>query len=425
MVPIFRCLLISTLFLVLGGSLQAQSLSRSGFPAAQESKPQLKRLPCDGVSIFEEDFNQGSNLPAGFTSLDLDGGTPKSNIQFLTPQGGWQVIPDLKDSTGGNLSLASPSWYESDTLASNDWLILPQFTQLAANTCFSFLAYSQDALFGESFEVRISTTGNATADFLANDPLLSVSDLGSDFSFQSIDLGAYGGQDVYIAIRHTSLNRFILVLDDLKFSSVERRDLALQSVDTMSLTLPGDTLLIQGSLVNRGLDTLVFDSAELTLAYRVDNGPFFRDLVDTAFTLLPNEVFDFTHVRPFVAPGFGLFYIEVTFNEIEGDENPANDTLLIRIPVGTVLNISDEAGPSWRLTPNPTPGILQVQWENLAPQDLTVLLTDVQGKRFELPLTQRSANQFTVDLTSFSPGIYFLVASNSEGILFSEKIIKQ
>ncbi|MEM9987703.1 MAG: T9SS type A sorting domain-containing protein, partial [Bacteroidota bacterium] len=235
----------------------------------------------------------------------------------------------------------------------------------------------------------------------------------------------FAGQDVYVAIRHTSLNRFIMVLDDLKFSSVKRRDLAIQSVDTMALMVPGDTLLIQGSVVNRGLDTLVFDSAELTMAYRVDNGPYFRDLVDTAFFLLPNEVFDFTHVRPFVAPGFGLFYIEVTFNEIGGDESPANDTLIVRIPVGTVLNISSEEGPRWTLTPNPTPDVLRVQWEGSSLQELTIHLTNLQGQRLAVPLIQQDTHQLSYDLASLSPGIYFLVASNSKGVLFSEKIIKQ
>lgn len=417
---LFLCLL------GLGLSVSAQSYSRSGFPAQTEGKPSFKREACAGDSIFSEDFNDASDLPEGFAALDLDGQTPRSAIQFLTPMGGWQVVDDFKDSTGGNRSLASPSWYQSDSVPSDDWLILPPFTDLPPNACFSFLAYSQDSLFPESYEVRVSTTGNLPGDFLANDPLLTVAAQPSDFSFQTIDLGPYAGQDIYLAIRHTSLNQFVLVIDDLRLSSVKRRDLAVFSVDTTALDFPGDTFLIKGRIINRGLDTLAFDSAGATVGYRVNNSPYYRDLIDTAFTLLPNETFAFEHVRPFVAPGFGLFYIEVIVNAMPGDEQLSNDTLVVRIPVGAVLNVTAPTGPSWTLGPNPVREQIHIDWAAPLKTSGYLQLMDLQGRQVGPGWTvNRGTLRQQLSLGQLAPGLYLLQFTTENGAVTRARIRKE
>ncbi len=426
MQPILR-----TTFLIFGivglyFSLSAQINSRSGFPARAESKTAFKRVPCDGDAFFSETFDGSNTLPTGFQTLDEDGEVPRDEILFLTPQGGWQIIADYKDSTNGNLSVASPSWYQNDSIPSDDWLILPQVSNLPANTCFSFLAYSQDSLFAESYEVRISTSGTTPADFLANDPILVVDSQPADLSYQAVDLAAYEGQDVSLAIRHTSLDRFILVVDDFRMTSVKRTDLAVFSIDTTSLDLPGDTFLIRGSIVNRGLDTLSFDSAEAVVGYRYNNSPYYRDRIDTAFTLLPNETFEFEHVRPFVAPGFGLFYIEAIINVIPGDEQLSNDTLIVKIPVGTVLSVDTQEEVPWTLSPNPADDHLFIQWPKALTQAGEVSVLDLQGRQIGASRTVNlGASAVSIPVNRLAPGLYLLQFTPQSGRPYYSRFRKQ
>ncbi len=396
-----------------------QSYSRSGAPATQEAKPVLKRLPCAGEAFFTENFDQSAALPTGFQVLDQDGQTPRRNIQFLTPRGGWQVITDLKDSSNGNQSIVSPAWYEADSIPSDDWLILPQQSNLPANTCFSFLAYSQDSAYPEQYEVRVSTTGPDPADFLANAPLLTVDAQPTDFSHQTVDLGAFVGEDVYLAIRHTSLNRFILVIDDLRLSTVSRRDIALLSVDTTgfaSFQLPGDTVVVRGTLANRGLDTLAFDSGELVVRYRLSNGESHGDRLDSAFTLLPNETFDFEHYRPFTTFGLGRFVLEVFVEPLAGEAATRNNFLRVPYTVGTVLDL-DATGPGqWQVGPNPTRGALTVKWPAPLRRIGFLELLNLQGQGVgKAQVLPKGTQQQSLDLSHLPSGLYLLHYSDVAG----------
>ncbi|MEO0639492.1 MAG: hypothetical protein AAFY70_07200, partial [Bacteroidota bacterium] len=82
-------------------------------------------------------------LPTGWVALDLDEQSPRFEVSLLTPEPGWQLVPDFKDPVGNNTVLASPSWYDNDTVASNDWLITPLIQNLPVRTCLSWYAYSR------------------------------------------------------------------------------------------------------------------------------------------------------------------------------------------------------------------------------------------------------------------------------------------
>jgi len=414
--------MLAIALLLAGSMLFAQAPSRSGNPSIPMPKPQFKRFGCQGDNIFQENFNGQDTLPSGWLGLDFDGGTPRPQIQFLTPTGGWQVWIDPKDSTSGNLSLVSPSWYDDANLTSNDWLISPQVTDLPLNTCFSWVAYSQDIDYPESYEVRISTSGTDTADFLANDPLLIVEAEDADFSYYSLDLSSYAGQDIHVAFRHTSTDAFMLVLDDVRMDEVEQLDLAVFELETAEID-SGDEVIIAGAFINRGLDTVEVDSGQLVFGYEV-GGAIFYDTLERALNLLPNDTIQFVHDTAWIAPDQGIFQFKIFHEAIPGDQDISNDTLTISIGVETVIiGINELNEPGWTVGPNPTQDKINIRWEAPTSQAGMLLISDLTGRYIMPPKSIRSGTEKTIlSLSSLPAGLYLLQFVGENGQRQTQRI---
>lgn len=101
----------------------------------------------------------------------------------------------------------------------DDYMISPQITLAASGNELSFWAKSCDAQFGdETFDVLVSTTGTAVADFTPIEAdVLSPADL--TYYEYTYGLDDYAGQQVYIAIRCTSADMFGFMVDDFKVTT--------------------------------------------------------------------------------------------------------------------------------------------------------------------------------------------------------------
>jgi hypothetical protein len=87
--------------------------------------------------------------------------------------------------------------------------------------------------------------------------------------------------------------------------------------------------------------------------------------------------------------------------------------------VGTVLGVANNSLNSVSVFPNPSNGIFNFNLpSNLEVTNATV--TDVLGKQFKVDLS----NSNSIDLTSFSGGVYVLKLETSEGILSKKLIIE-
>jgi subtilisin-like proprotein convertase family protein len=162
----------------------------------------------DEVAL-SEDFEAYSNgqLPTGWTQVDQDNGTC-----IVTGFGGfsrWIVFSGIPAHSGTKFVANA---YNSPPVANNDWLILP-VQNLTGSIQLSYWAASQDPAYLETFEVRVSTTGNTPADFTH---LISTHvDVPSAYTQYTDDLSAYSGAPFYIAFHYTSVDEFILKLDDV------------------------------------------------------------------------------------------------------------------------------------------------------------------------------------------------------------------
>jgi hypothetical protein len=147
-----------------------------------------------GHAQFTESFD--TEIPATWTIVNVDGGDT------------W--VHNTTDNYLG-AGHARISW---DSNAHDDYLISPQFTVTSGvSDRISFWAAISSG-WTETFEVRLSTTGNAPADFTEV--------LGSETATVDVatyekftyNLSAYNGVPVYIAIRATDTDRFYLHIDE-------------------------------------------------------------------------------------------------------------------------------------------------------------------------------------------------------------------
>lgn len=171
------------------------------------------------INYFATSFDGG--MPDGALSVDVD----QQTLHFTMVQAGFDQGDAWKVFTlDGNSYAASPARHKvakgETALAADDWMVLPAVRIMDADATLTWqartIAESIDE--GCSYEVRVSTTGNRPEDF-TEAPLLTVeAEELSAWNTRSVSLSDYAGREVWIAFRHTSLNREILALDDISVS---------------------------------------------------------------------------------------------------------------------------------------------------------------------------------------------------------------
>ena len=416
-------LILSLLFLI-ANEITAQSPSRSGFPADKESKNAFRRFPCGGITVLDEKFEEGNTLPAGWLSIDADGLAPKTEIRFLTPSQGWQSIIDFKDPDSMNHAWASPSWYEDTAGTSNDFLITPKVL-LPANTCLSWYAYSQDKFFPESYEIRVSTTTPDEAGFLQNEAVEIINQEGDEFTYRSISLNDYAGQEVYIAFRHTSKDKFILVLDDIRLAQVENTDIAMFNVDRIkSLTL--DTLTIKGAVINRGLTSMDFDSAQMKISYQINDEEIKTIGLGRAFTLLPNDTVRFAHDSLWAPPSFATYRLRVWVGGFGTDDQVENDTIGRFQSIGLTTALEPEKKNKLEIYPNPARHSIKLNLSTHTFRQADIYLTDIQGRMLWKARKDSSyPDSLEIPIGHLTPGLYFLQLKDAAGKIYTGKFLKE
>lgn len=171
---------------------------------------------AERIDYFSTTFDGG--LPASTMTIDRDG----QELHFTMVQAGFDQGDSWRVFTlDGNSYAASPARHKvakgETALAADDWMVLPAVRIMDADATLEWSAQTMAESIDEgcSYEVRISTLGNRPEDF-TGDPLASIeAETLNKWTHHSVSLADYAGREVWIAFRHTSLNREILAVDDV------------------------------------------------------------------------------------------------------------------------------------------------------------------------------------------------------------------
>lgn len=187
-------------------------------------------LSLNAQVYFNEDFEAETvgQPPSNFTVLNEDACTVNNPNTFTN--GSW-IVSDDQGAQG--LIAAAQSWSNPAGCTSDDWLItgVIDLTSATALTDLTWKAKSYEGPnYPEDYEVLLSTTGTAVADFSTN--LLSVTAELENWTSHTVSLAPYIGGTVYIAFRMTSTDQSQLQLDDIKVSEPAAYDLEVSGVTT-------------------------------------------------------------------------------------------------------------------------------------------------------------------------------------------------
>lgn len=110
--------------------------------------------------------------------------------------------------------------YSAD--AHDDYLITPKFTVTpGVSDRLTYFVKNQDPSYVESYDIRVSTTGNSSVSDFA-EVLKPVEEAPNGWNLRSVDLSAYAGKEICIAFHALSANKFRLHFDDIGVDSVPK-----------------------------------------------------------------------------------------------------------------------------------------------------------------------------------------------------------
>lgn len=241
--------------------------------------------------LFEQDFEGGTIAP--MTMVDVDGLTPAAQVSSYTEA--WNV------RDGGNFGIlesstvaVSNSWYSSPA-AADDWLITPQITITDAATALLWEAQAVDPNFADGYEVRVSTTDNEIASF--TDVIFEIAaEQSSDYmEKRTVSLADYVGQDVYIAFRNNSFDKFFLALDNISVRVIKERDVKVNNFAGARYHVKNEDIPVTINITNNGAELV----ESLDISYSDGTDQFTETL--TGLSLATGESMDITSPIPFVA----------------------------------------------------------------------------------------------------------------------------
>jgi len=196
-----KSLLFIAMFAFIASSFAQQKSSGLTYTAPKAQKTNVEKTIN---AAFSDGFELGF-ASQGWTVID-------ANADGTT----WAIWSNANVPANSGDSLAGCLY---TTAGNDDYLVTPQLT-VATGEIFKFYASSQGTWL-ESYEVLVSTTGNAVADFTIT--LESVVDEPATYALHSFVLtdnaNINDGDQVYIAFRCTSVDANVLKIDDVSLDA--------------------------------------------------------------------------------------------------------------------------------------------------------------------------------------------------------------
>ena len=173
-------------------------------------------LDFEACTDYSQDFTPWSTVCIDgkntYSSSDFDftGEGTAFGFMAFNPVDAALSTPIANTHAGNRCGISS---CPSDQSQTNHWLISDK-VNLGTGAQFKFWALTLKDTWGlEDYNVLVSTTDNNPNSFTA---IASGETAPASWTQRSYDLSAYVGQDIYVAIQHTSTDKFMLWVDDIE-----------------------------------------------------------------------------------------------------------------------------------------------------------------------------------------------------------------
>ena len=291
-------------------------------------KKQLLALAIFGTGlahsqVWSEDFNSTTApaIPSTWTQNNVDGLTVTSALSAWNFGTNAWVTRDMSALYPGYGKSAASTSYYSPIGTSSDWLISPQFT-VPANAVLEWDAIAFDGFYPDGYQVKISTTGTAVANFTTN--LFTIGDENDTWTNRGVSLTTYSGQTVYVAFVNNANDKFILLLDNIKVIVPQTNDGSVRSITGISRYRGGaGTQNITGSFKSFGYTP----ASNAVLNYKVNNGATTTQTITFGTPLNYGQTANYSFSAP-ANMALGVNKIKTWVTHVNGNSEVAlaNDT---------------------------------------------------------------------------------------------------
>lgn len=211
----FRSIAIAGVLGLIAPSAVAQQIFYEDFRPADEDGTSPCSLTSGGAGTYP--------FPDGWLLRNVDNATPEAQVAYVNAA--WEVRDDFGEN--GNQCVAfSTSWYSPPGTA-NDWMWTPVIAIPSTGATLSWRAKAYDPNFRDGYEVRVMVAGLGSpmpggADGAIGNQLsastaeFSIDQENSSWTARSLSLARYAGQNIYVAFRNNTADRFLLVVDDIR-----------------------------------------------------------------------------------------------------------------------------------------------------------------------------------------------------------------
>lgn len=356
--------------------------------------------PYNRCFTFESDEAFATTTINNFITVDVDGKATCEPLLIYYPGRGnpfaWMVMNVIEadwrnvyPTSGVQCLYASCPTYTNGSSKSDDWLISDPMTATEQSR-FRFYAKSYGS--SEDFEIHkltvlVSETDNSIGSFTA---LKGFTDVDAPYSATgeykefNVDLSAYAGKKIYVAVRHTvSEEGFVMFMDDLWFENFTFGS-TMDNQMPRFLTTPPTTAQVgkEFSYTFRAIDP---DGDKITFATKGLPGWLKLELNGT----------DGGTVRGVpTQEGDVMFVITASDNALSNSQE-----VIFTVKPEETGN-EENAQAKVALYPNPVKDVLNIDVEADSYQ---VVLVDANGR-----LVAKGMNLKSVDMHSMNAGIYIL-----------------
>ena len=304
--------------------------------------------------LLNEGFENG--IPNTWTTIDNDGDGNNWTLGSVL-MGEWG--DDASDYANNGADFAMSASYDNvngEAWDADNYLVTPQIAIPANGATLSFVIGSCASRYLDSYAVKLSTTGNAVADFTVT--LQALGQAAAGWNDVEIDLSAYAGQSVYIAFQHQCSDMLALWLDDVKvYSFTNTPEITLNSVSLPYYAYAGEGFDVSGVVLNVSQNALTsFD-----VTYNIDGGAESASFTVSGINVASGETYEFAHnVQAVIATG-GTHTVNVTVSNPNGTaDNTADNTNSASITIYDCTTAISE----FPYTQNFEEGIVATCWRN-------------------------------------------------------------
>lgn len=272
-----------------------------------------------------------ANAPSAMVTINngnLIADTLTGNYPFRAvgqKQKGWL---SYKHPSFADTFAVSTSWVKPQATA-DFWLITPTISNIGANTVLTWDAMAPDITNADGYEVYVTTNVTAApviGDFAVNNRVFVTGAEASSWITHGVSLSAYAGQDIRIAFRNNSSNKYQLWIDDIMVKNIANSyDVAAFSNDTYKYSTINTNNSIVASFKNNGAIAIT----SMVINYQVGTNAVVTETQNLSSPLNYQDARQFTFSALYSSPVPGYYPVKVWVSSINGqsDQLNVNDTV--------------------------------------------------------------------------------------------------